>query len=377
MCRKPIRILHCVNKMDRAGLETMIMNYYRNIDREKVQFDFLTHRIEDGDYDDEIKKMGGKIYHAPRLMPHNYTKYCRYMKKLFAENPEYKIVHSHIDTMSFFPLREAKKNNILIRISHSHSSKLDFDFKLPIKYYAKTQINKVNNVKFSCGDKASKFLYGSTKDVYLVNNAIDLEKFSFNSNVREKIRQQLNIPSDAVVIGHVGRYIYIKNQTFLIDILNEIVKKNKNYYLVLIGAGNDEKMLKEKVCKLNLEKNVIFVGSRNDVNKYYNIFDIFVMPSLFEGLPLVGVEAQANGMPTLFSDTISNEIIMTPNSQMISLEKKINDWVNIIIEIPLKRQSENINLLREKGYDIKYESKKLQDKYYSLLIEKGECKNEK
>ena len=133
---KPIRILQVVNVMNRAGIETMLMNYYRNIDRNKVQFDFLTHRKEDGDYDEEIKSLGGKIYKMPRLMPQNYIKYFKCMKKFFKDHPEYKIVHSHIDAMSSFPLRAAKKSGIEVKIAHSHTSKLDKDLKLPIKFPA-------------------------------------------------------------------------------------------------------------------------------------------------------------------------------------------------------------------------------------------------
>ena len=132
-----IRILQVVNIMDRAGLETMLMNYYRNIDRTKVQFDFLTHRIEKGAYEDEIISMGGKVYHAPRLYPQNYKKYFGFMKAFFMEHPEYKIIHSHIDAMSYFPLQAAKNSGVPVRIAHSHSSKFDRDIKLPIKFIAK------------------------------------------------------------------------------------------------------------------------------------------------------------------------------------------------------------------------------------------------
>ena len=150
-----IRVLQVVNDMRRAGLETMLMNYYRNIDRNEVQFDFLTHRPYDGAYDEEIDRLGGKIYHAPRLYPQNYPQYFKYMKAFFEEHPEYRIIHSHIDSMSFFPLLAAKKSGVPIRVGHSHNSKLDRDMKYPIKYFALKGMPKVANVYFSCGELLS------------------------------------------------------------------------------------------------------------------------------------------------------------------------------------------------------------------------------
>ena len=173
-----IRILQCVNIMDRAGLENMLMNYYRNIDRTKIQFDFLTHREEKGAYEDEIISMGGKVYHAPRLYPQNYPLYFKWMKNFFTKHPEYKIVHSHIDAMSYFPLLAAKKASVPIRIAHSHSSKLDRDIKLPIKYFALKKLPFVSNGYCACGQKAGKFMFGSRR-FSVIHNAIDLQKFSY------------------------------------------------------------------------------------------------------------------------------------------------------------------------------------------------------
>lgn len=363
MTNNEIRILHCVNKMDRAGLETMIMNYYRNIDREKCQFDFLTHRKDSGAYDEEIKKMGGRIFHAPRLVPGNYIKYFKYMKKFFREHPEYKIVHSHIDTMSFFPLLAAKKSDIKLRISHSHTSKLDFDFKFPIKFLAKKLLPKVANCYMACGKKAAKFLYKKRKNVIFVNNAIDLNRFKFCEENRKKVRKELRIDENAIVIGHIGRYIYIKNQMFLIDLIAELLKNDNRYILILVGSGNDEQLLKDKAMKLGIEKKIFFIKDCNDVQKYYSAFDLFLMPSLFEGLPLVGIEAQANGLTSLFSDKISNEIIICKQSYSFKLKDGINNCINILNKVSISRDETAIDLLNEKGYNIQIEAKKLQDFY--------------
>lgn len=356
-----IRVLQVVNNMHRAGLETMLMNYYRNIDRTKIQFDFLTHRPEKGDYDDEIISMGGKVYYAPRLYPQNYLQYFKWMKKFFNEHPEYKIVHSHIDTMSAFPLLAAKLNNIPIRIAHSHTSKLDRDLKFPIKYLAKLIVPYVANHYFSCGEVAGKFLYGNKK-FEIIRNAIDLEKYKFNNKVREKKRKELKLNNE-FVIGHVGRYCYIKNQSFIIDIFNEILKERPNSKLLLIGSGPDEELLRQKVNKLNLNNNVIFLINRSDVDELYQVMDAFVMPSLFEGVPLVAVEAQANGLKCFLSDKISEEVFLTKNIEKISLGQKDEEWKEKILNSEYERQEEIPEELFQRGYDIKRSMQELIKKY--------------
>lgn len=359
-----IRILQVVNCMDRAGLETMLMNYYRNIDRTKVQFDFLTHRPYRGTYDDEIESMGGKIYYAPRLYPQNYYPYFKYMKQFFKSHPEYKIIHSHIDTMTAFPLLCAKRSSVPVRIAHSHSSKLDKDMKLPIKYIAKLVVPNVANNYFACGEVAGKFLYRN-RSFRIIRNAIDLEKYKYNETIRKDVRNKLNIKDD-FTIGHVGRYCYIKNQSFVIDVFNEIIKVKPNSKLLLIGKGPDEKMLKEKVNKLGLQNKVLFLIDRNDVHELYQAMDVFIMPSLFEGLPLVGVEAQANGLPCIISDKVSNEIVLTDNIQLMKLADTAVNWSNKILNLDIHRSLENYQLIVDKGYDIKCEAKDLMNMYISL-----------
>lgn len=356
-----IRVLQVVNNMHRAGLETMLMNYYRNIDRTKIQFDFLTHRSEKGDYDDEIISMGGKVYYAPRLYPQNYLQYFKWMKKFFKEHPEYKIIHSHIDTMSAFPLLAAKLNNIPIRIAHSHTSKLDRDLKLPIKYLAKLIVPYVANHYFSCGEVAGKFLYGNRK-FEIIRNAIDLEKYKFNNKVREKKRKELKLNNE-FIIGHVGRYCYIKNQSFIIDIFNKILKERSNSKLLLVGNGPDEELLRQKVDRLNLNNNVIFLINRADVDELYQVMDAFVMPSLFEGVPLVAVEAQASGLKCFLSDKISEEVFLTKNIEKISLGQKDEDWKEKILNSEYERQEEIPEELFQKGYDIKKSIQELIKKY--------------
>ena len=336
-----IRILQVVNNMHRAGLETMLMNYYRNIDRTKIQFDFLTHRPEKGDYDDEILSMGGKVYYAPRLYPQNYIKYFKFMKQFFKEHPEYKIIHSHIDTMSFLPLLAAKLNNIPIRIAHSHNTSIDKDFKLPLKILFKKLLPEIATEYFACGKEAGEFLFPN-KNFIFIPNAIDMKNFLYNSQIREKKRKELNLEGK-FVIGHIGRISYQKNHKLLIKIFKDLTIKEKNSVLLVIGVGEKEKEIKDLVKELNLEENVLFLGKRKDVNELYQVMDLFLMPSLFEGVPVVGVEAQFSGLPCVFSDKVPKEIKFTENVSFISLKSELNEWVKEIFRL------RDLNIKREKG----------------------------
>lgn len=360
-----IRVLQCVNIMDRAGLETMLMNYYRHIDRTKIQFDFLTHRAEKGAYDSEILSLGGNIYQAPRLYPQNYPLYFRWMKDFFQNHPEYQIVHSHIDTMSAFPLAAAKKAGVPVRIGHSHSSKLDLDKKLPIKYFAKLAMPFEANVYAACSAKAGEFMYGSRR-FRIINNAIDLHKFQFDKSIRDNIRRKYNLEGK-IVIGHVGRFYYVKNQSFLIDIFRCLKQDIPEAALLLIGKGEDEQQLRSKVDSLQLTNDVHFLIDRSDVNDFYQAMDVFVMPSLFEGLPVVGIEAQANGLPCLFSDRISDEIILTDNAEKMNINLSPDEWAKKIITMRRSTNQDDLEKLREKGYDVSLEAKKLTEWYIELL----------
>lgn len=359
-----LRVLQSVNIMDRAGLETMLMNYYRKVDRSQIQFDFLTHRPERGAYDDEIEAMGGRIYHAPRLYPQNYPAYFRYMKQFFADHPEYSIVHSHIDAMSAFPLFAAKINHIPQRIAHSHTSKLDKDLKLPIKYTALKFIPYIANHYCACGEVAGHFMFPSHK-FQVIHNAIDLQLFRFDPEQRQRIRKEFGW-EDTLVIGHVGRFCYIKNQLFLLDVFKKISEKQEQCRLVLIGSGEDEQKIREKIKDLGLEEKVCVLLNRADVDALYHAMDVFVMPSLFEGLPMVAVEAQANGLPCIFSDKISKEVLLSHNVRMLSLDSSAKGWAEVILKTEFARNPNAQMQLRDKGYDIDVEAQKLQ-RWYEIL----------
>lgn len=316
--------------MHRAGLETMLMNYYRNMNRDEIQFDFLTHRPYKSDYDDEILSLGGKMYYAPRLYPQNYLNYFKWMKDFYAKHLEYQIIHSHIDAMSYLPLMTAKKAGVPIRIAHSHNTSIDRDFKYPLKQLFRTQITGVANVYCACGKEAGQFLFGK-RPFKVIPNAIEVDRFLYHQEVRHRVRMKLNL-SGKYVVGHVGRLSYQKNHDYLIDIFEELYQRDQNARLLLIGTGDKEKALRDKVQKKALEEAVLFLGNREDVNELYQAMDIFVMPSFFEGIPVTGIEAQFSGLTCLFSDRVPSEVDFSGNCVFIPLSANKSVWVRKIME---------------------------------------------
>lgn len=357
--QEPIRILQCVSNMDRAGIETMLMNFYRNIDRNKVQFDFLCNKSKSGDYDEEIKKLGGKIYVSPGLNPFKWFKYQKYMKNLFKKHPEYKIIHCQNEAMGFPALYAAKKAKIPVRIAHSHNTTTRFDLKWPIKIIYKYLLRTVATDFVACSHAAGKYLFG--KDVKVINNAIDIGKFTYNESIRKKIRKNMKLDKK-FVIGHVGRFEPQKNHKFLVKMFNEYQKQDKNAVLLLIGTGSLENEIKKMVHKLNLEDKVIFTGNISNVNEMYQVMDIFVLPSFHEGLPVVGIEAQISGLKCILSNRITEEVKITDNIEFLPIDD-YNNWIEQIKKYE-EYQRKKIN---SDIYNINYIKQRLIEYYQKLL----------
>lgn len=361
-----IRILQCVNDMHRAGLETMLMNYYRHIDREKIQFDFLTHRPQKSDYDDEIKSLGGRVYYAPRLYPQNYPAYFSYMRNFFLEHPEYKIVHSHIDAMSYLPLRAAQKAKIPVRIAHSHNTSIDRDYKFLLKMYYRKRLPSAANCFVACGQAAGRFLFGN-RNFTVIPNAVDAKKFVFDEGVRARKRRELGYKNE-FVIGHVGRISYQKNHQFLIRIFYEIQKKCAEAVLMLVGVGEKEQEVRQQVAQLGLNEKVRFLGNRDDVNELYQAMDAFVLPSLFEGIPVVGIEAQFADLPCFFSTAVPDEVKFNPKTQFIDLNKSVSVWADAILRaIGLARRNDS-SYIHNSHYDISTAHQILEKYYFSFFL---------
>lgn len=366
---EPIRVAHIIGNWMGGGVESVVMNYYRNIDRTKVQFDFLCSESSTDIPYNEIERLGGKVIIIP-----NYSKVFKYQNeliKIFKKN-NYRIVHSHISTMSVFPLRAAKKAGIPVRIAHSHSTTNNKEKKKKLLKQILRPFSRVYATDYMCcSELAGRWLFGNKEydkgSVYLLNNAIDLDKFKYNEKIRKEKRKELKISTDTVVIGHVGRFVETKNHRFLIDIFNEVHKQNDNSILLLAGQGPLMEDIKEKVKKLDLESSIKFLGQRNDINELYQAFDVFCLPSLSEGLPVVGVEAQAAGLLCIFSNDITKETKVLETTEFLSLTESSNKWSDTILNnLKNFKRKNNVDEISEKNFNINNEARKLNYKYYEL-----------
>ena len=358
-----VRVLHIVTNMDRGGLETMLMNYYRHMDREKIQFDFLEHRREHAAYDDEIESLGGRIFRLPRLTPLS-SNYFRALNAFFAAHPEYRIVHSHLDCMSTYPLRAAKKAKVPVRIAHAHSTNQDRNWKLAFKLISKKLISLYATDLFACSADAGEWMFG-TKDVHILPNAIDIERYAFNLLIRNQTRKALGL-DDAFVIGHVGRFSAVKNHSFLIDVFAQIKRQKPNSKLLLVGAGSEMQAVQQKVNALGLGADVIFTGVRNDVANLMQAMDVFVFPSQYEGLGIVLIEAQAAGLPCVVSDVIPREAYLTDLVTAEKLSSSVESWAEKILEKREVLRTDRRAEIAAHGFDIIAEAVKLQEFYINV-----------
>ena len=365
---KPIRILQITGGMNMGGIENFIMNIYRNIDRTKVQFDFLIHQEEKQIFEDEILSLGGKIYRIPSFGKLGHFGYLKTLHKFFKEHLEYKVVHSHYNTVSGIILREAKRCGIKERIAHSHTSYPKYRFIEKIyKSYSKFLINPNSTKKFACSKRAGEWLYGVNSDFKVINNGINPREYKFNQDLREEVRSELNIKDKEILIGHVGRFSEEKNHSFLIKIFNELLKKNKNYILALVGTGDTLDTIKKEVEKLNIDKNVKFLGVRKDVNRLLQAFDLFMLPSIFEGLPVTLIEAQGAGLKCFISNTVTKEIDLECGLiEFINLNKSPKEWADIIDKNREYERKDTVEALRSHGYDMTQNAKELEDLYIKL-----------
>ena len=344
MKNKPIRILQIVPNMQSGGLENLIMNIYRNIDRNRVQFDFLVHYKEKKFFDDEIEKLGGKIYRFSLRNDNNLIKYIKELNKFYKKHPEYKVIHCHMSSIGFINFLIAKHNKINVRIAHSHNSSTDKTLKGRIKRIMMIPYKYVSTINYACSTEAGRFLYGK-KFFEVIPNAIDCDKFKFSIENRTMIRKKYNINDNDILIGHIGRFNVQKNHTFLLEVFKETVKKNNNLKLMLIGDGELMPNVKKYISENNLDDKVIVTGVVADTWKYYSAFDIFVLPSLFEGLPVVGVEAQCSGVKCLFADNITRDVVISDVIEYRKLDKEI--WEKEFLNFDKKN-----NLYRKKYKNI-------------------------
>ena len=365
-----LRVLHSVSNMARAGIETMLMNYYREIDRSVIQFDFLVNKPVPGEYDGEIRDMGGRVFVSPGLNPLRFPEYKRFVAKILHDDQSIRIVHAHNEAMGYYALKSAKDAGIRVRIAHAHNTQIIRDYKYPLKMICKQLLPGAATDYWSCGRDAGIYYYGKKRwneSGFILHNAIDVKRFALNREERDRLRKQYGL-HDSFVIGHVGRFNVQKNHTRLLDIFAEVLKTVPEARLALIGTGELEESVKEKASSLGITDRMLFLGQMADVSGWYMAMDCFVLPSLFEGLPVVGIEAQASGLPCFFSDRVTDEVLLSTEARRVPLEADNAVWAKEILAAkqPETERARGTELVRQAGYDIHTEARKLQETYLRM-----------
>lgn len=357
----PIRVLHYVGRMNRGGIETFIMNLYRKIDRERVQFDFAIHGDQAGDFQEEISKLGGRFHYFPHMRK-NPLKYKAAWRKFWKENGgDYGAFHMHTNSLAnIIALEEAERAGVPVRIVHSHNSmankgRLQWlnDF-LHKRHQAR--IPRLATHLFTCSDKAAQWLFGGTSVgglvVQQINNGVDVEAFRFDEAKRKKIRDELSL-GDAKIIGHIGVFLPVKNHRFLIDVVERAFERDRAARCLMIGDGPLRAEMEEIVRQKKLENVVVFLGVRRDVPDLLSAMDAFLMPSLYEGLPVSLVEVQANGLPALVSDSITKDVRLKDNLQYLDLAAGPDVWAEKALElIDGGLRDDDPSRVIERGFDI-------------------------
>ncbi len=350
----PIRILHILGGLDMGGAETFVMNVYRHVDHENIQFDFIKHKAAAQFFEEEIKSLGGKIYVCPRYKGYNHVAYVRWWKKFFKEHSEYKIVHGHVRSTAAIYLQIAKSYGRKT-ISHSHSTNNNGGFSALVKAVLQYPIRFIADYFFACSRAAGEWLFGKkvTKQAnfFVIPNVIDAAKFAYNPTQRKEMRQKLNLENNFVA-GHVGRLDLPKNHTFLLQIFAEIYKQNQAARLLLVGDGPLKQKLIEQAEQLHISQAVLFCGNQAPEH-YYQAMDVFVFPSLYEGLGIAIIEAQTAGLPCIVSKHLPQEIdLQCGLITRADLKETPQHWAETILSQTNKPRTNQQAAVRAKGFDI-------------------------
>ena len=368
MKNNPIRILHVLGGLNAGGAETFVMNLYRNIDYKLFQFDFVIHSDEVGFYENEILKYGGKIYRVPKYRGYNHFQYLKSWKNILEQHKEYKIIHCHVRSTATFVLKIAKKYG-LMTISHSHSTSNGKGITAIIKNIFQKKISKYSDIMLACSMDAARWLYGEKKlkEVKILYNGIDISKYKFSNNTRNKIRKKYGIANDCIVLGHVGRFVSVKNHDFLLELIDSLSKESQKYKLMLVGDGQLKNKIINDVNLKHLSNYVIFVDANSFVHEFYSAFDIFLFPSKYEGLGIVLIEAQISGLKCIISNAIPEEAIISKNVERQPFIKEI--WIDRIEKVlSQKNDRENCKLTKSyEKYDIRNTCNELCNMYVGLL----------
>ena len=356
---EPIRILQVVPAMNTGGMETFIMNLYRAMDREKVQFDFLYHYDMPCFYDEEILRLGGRITKLTVRQDNNLPKYLHQLNEFFARHTEYRVIHGHYSGFGMFYNAAAKKNGITVRAGHSHNTNYEHNLVGWLDRAMSLFFTYGLTDRFACGQEAGKALFRG-KPFRFLPNGVDAAAFGPDEAQRAALRRQLGVPEGAPLYGHIGRFCQQKNHGYLLDIFEQILKRQPQARLVLLGEGETLEAVKAKAAPLG--DRVIFAGVQGNTGAYYRAMDAFLLPSLFEGLPVVLVEAQAAGLPCFVSDTVDRTADFGGHMTFLPLGRP-EAWAEAVCASSLTRAGDALERTRAAGYDIRTTAAWLQEFY--------------
>lgn len=361
-----IKILVVLSSLSTGGAETMYMNIYRRLDKTKYKIDFLTFGTNDDFYASEIIKNGSRIFKMSSIKKTGLNGFCHSIKKAICENGPYDVIHSHIDYLSGFVMKIAKKNNIKIRISHSHNTSAHTHWGAMPKIflsYIQNLINKNSTIKLACSQGAAEYMFGKSevKNTVIINNAIDLNRFS------DKGQYNSTIPflhTDKKIILHTGRFVAQKNHRQLIEIYKKYIAYHKNTILLLVGDGELKNDIIHLVNTYNMQDNVFFLGIRSDIPELLSVADVFILPSKFEGLPVTLIEAQAMNVPCVVSTNIKKEVDCEMNLIYYAPLDNEEIWVSLIENAINKREKKNnYDIMTSRGYNIENNIEKIKQLY--------------
>lgn len=363
-----INVLHVVGRMDRGGTETFLMNLLRTIDRDAFQFDFVEQTEDECDYDREILELGSRIYRCPHISAGNLHQYRKWWRKFFDRHPEYRIVHGHSRGSGPIYLDEANKAG-RITIAHCHSNSFGKGMEGIIRRVWQRPLRKIADYNLACSYEAGLSQYGANSSYKVIRNGIQAKKYGWNPIVREKIRAEWNI-GDRFVLGNVARFEKPKNHSFLLKIFSEIKKNKPDALLMLVGGGSGENRIHQLADEMGIEQDMIYAGIRDDVHNLLQAMDSFVFPSLYEGLPLALVEAQASGISCFVSgDVISDEVQMSELLHFVSLNDSPEKWAEIILEktVSYRDRRDMSQLIADSGFDIQSVGEDLSRFYIEII----------
>lgn len=359
---EPIHVLHVLGGVGLGGAESRIMDLYRQMDRNEIQLDFLVHSFA-GDtnarkpqfYDEEIHRLGGRIYVLPKFRVYNYLAYRRAVRDFFREHHEFRVVQGHMTSTAGIYLPIAKRCGIPVTVAHARNAGVEKGLKgFATKFFRRGLVRKADYC-FACSKLAGEDVFGkeAVQDgkVRIIHNAIDAARFMYDPGLRDQVRERLGL-TDAFVIGHVGRFNYQKNHPYLIDIFAALCKIRQDAVLLLLGEGPDQERIKAKCSELGIGDKVRFLGNQRQPQAYYQAMDIFLLPSYFEGLPGVLVEAQAAGLKCFVSDTVTREAAATDLVTYLCIDQPAENWAERIAETADYERRDTYRIMREAGFDV-------------------------